>query len=717
MSGQNPAHAFDPDLIPSALTAVPQWVRWSPLTRNGSKKPTKVPFHPTTDAPASSTDPETWGTFEDALAHVGQHGTCGAGFVLTEHDPFVGVDFDHVLVDGRLDPVAAEIIEDLHSYSEVSPSGHGVRVIVRGQIPVDVKHKVDLGNGAILEFWDRKRFVTMTGNLLPGSTEEINDASEALCRIIDRYDLAPQRGRAGQGGTTPPACAVPLEERISRAQRYVARVPGAVEGEFGSTATFMLAQRVVRGFALPEPEALQVLEPWNKTCRPPWPDKDLERKVNEAAVKGRMPWACMVGGPLPQPEPAPALHAVPDDAAGHEPSWRDGLLWIQLAGGAKRLKPCVSNAALFLSDDPEWAGRIRSDTFGGFTSYVADGGPIDAPAGRWSDQHTLETWRWLETRRGLFVSLDVTHSAVKLAAARDPFNPLQDWLDSLVWDGIPRLDTWLEDLAGVPRTPYAMAVARKFLVSAVARAVRPGSKADHALLLEGAQGIGKSTLLATLFSPWFTDEISVLGSKDASMQMRGVWCVEIGELDSMHRSEISSVKAFMSRTVDRYRPSYGREIIEVPRTAVFTGSTNSTGYLKDDTGARRFWPVACSCIDLPAARACKEQLWAEALVAFRAGETWWLDLEEQVQAAISEQELRFDEDPWTEAVESAVSAWQPLTPMTSAAVLLKIGVEVPKQSRVDQMRVASILRRMGYAWKRTRRDGELLRVWSRRESE
>lgn len=695
---------LDPDTIPLALRETPNWVRWKLAARAGSKKPTKIPLHPTRDALASSTDPLTWGSFETCLANSSQHGACGVGYVLTADDPFVGVDFDHVIHNGRVDPVAAAIIEDLHSYSEVSPSGEGVRVIVRGRIPPETKHKADLGNGSVLEFWDSKRFITVTGDLLPGSLEDISDASEALARIIDRYALAPQRGREGAGGVVPPPCPVPIEQRLSRARSYVAKVPGAVDGNHGSVATFMLAQRVVRGFCLPESEAISVLEPWNKTCSPPWPADALARKVSEAATKGRMEWACMVGGPAPATGPRLVTETS-------QPSWMDSLIWTQLAGGGQKLKPCVTNAMLFLSAGPEWSGHIRSDTFSGTTVYVP--GPIDAPAGRWTDRHTLEAWRWLESNASLFVSLDVTHAAVKLAAARDEFNPLQDWLGDLVWDGVPRLDTWPEDLAGVDRTPYAMAVGRKFLLSAVVRAMRPGAKADHALLLEGTQGLGKSTLLEALFSPWFTDEISVLGSKDASMQLRGVWCVEIGELDSMHRSEISAVKAFISRTVDRYRPSYGREIIEAPRTAVFTGSTNSKNYLKDETGARRFWPMDCRSIDLPAARAIREQLWAEAVIAYHAGETWWLDLDEQVRAAEAEQEARFDDDPWTEPVDCALSTWNALSPMTSAAMLLRLGVEVPKQSKQDQMRVASILRRMGYAQKRSRSGGGLLRVWSR----
>ena len=120
----------DPDVIPESIRETPHWVRWASLSRKNSKKPTKVPFHPTLDSAASSTNPATWGTFKDALAGVGQDGTCGVGFVLSEDDPFIGVDFDHVLVDGRLDPVAAAIIEDLHSYSEISPSGTDRKSVV-----------------------------------------------------------------------------------------------------------------------------------------------------------------------------------------------------------------------------------------------------------------------------------------------------------------------------------------------------------------------------------------------------------------------------------------------------------------------------------------------------------------------------------------------------------------------------------------------------------
>jgi predicted P-loop ATPase len=131
------------------------------------------------------------------------------------------------------------------------------------------------------------------------------------------------------------------------------------------------------------------------------------------------------------------------------------------------------------------------------------------------------------------------------------------------------------------------------MISTVARIFEPGVKADCCLILEGEQGSGKSSALRTLAAPWFTDEIAELGSKDAALQSHGVWIIELAELDSMSRADVGRIKAFMSRSVDRFRPPYGKRLIESPRQCVFAGSVNHSDYLRDETGARRFWPVEC----------------------------------------------------------------------------------------------------------------------------
>src|SRR5581483_7104435 len=190
--------------------------------------------------------------------------------------------------------------------------------------------------------------------------------------------------------------------------------------------------------------------------------------------------------------------------------------------------------------------------------------------------------------------------AVQTAARDRPIHPVKAYLHALLWDGVQRVDTWLSAYLGAEDTEYARAVGSRWLISAVARIYRPGVKADCCLILEGPQGIKKSTALRTLAGEYFTDELADLGSKDAALQIRGVWIVEISELDSLARSEIASIKAFMSRTADRFRPPFGKRVVECPRQCVFAGTVNHTEYLRDETGARRFWPVLCGTIDIEA---------------------------------------------------------------------------------------------------------------------
>src|SRR6185312_14122467 len=228
--------------------------------------------------------------------------------------------------------------------------------------------------------------------------------------------------------------------------------------------------------------------------------------------------------------------------------------------------------------------------------------------------------------------------------------PIRSYLESLRWDGIERLDSWLCTYLGVEDTTYAWAVGARWLISAVARIYRPGVKADCCLILEGPQGTRKSTALKTLAGPYFTDELADLGSKDSALQTRGVWIIELSELDTLSRSEVGRIKAFMSRTTDRFRPPYGKRLIESPRQCVFAGTVNHSTYLRDDTGARRFWPVVCGCIDIEQLARDRDQLWAEAKARFDQGSVWWLDTAALTAVAAQEQAHRFESDPWQELV-------------------------------------------------------------------
>ena len=325
---------------------------------------------------------------------------------------------------------------------------------------------------------------------------------------------------------------------------------------------------------------------------------------------------------------------------------------------AGRLIPCYENVALFLENSPEWIGVLGYNEFtSGYFILKPPPSPVTAPAGSEIEDHfDTEALRWLERRR-LMVKPDLVRRVLDLIARRNSYHPVRDYLDSLPpWDGVPRIGTWLTDYCGVASSDsspnnYAMAVGEKFLISAVKRVIDPGAKCDSVLVLEGHQGIGKSTVPRILAGDdWFSDQLADMGSKDASLQLRGLWIVELSELDVLNRAELARAKAFLSQQTERFRLPYGRRVVQVPRQCVFIGTTNSDTWLKDETGGRRFWPVRCQTIDLDGLRRDRDQLWAEALHHYRAGATWWLDDAEMVREAAEEQRKRYQADVWQEQI-------------------------------------------------------------------
>jgi len=259
------------------------------------------------------------------------------------------------------------------------------------------------------------------------------------------------------------------------------------------------------------------------------------------------------------------------------------------------------------------------------------------------------TTDWLQ-HQGIGIAVTVAAAAVEAVAKDANFHPVRNYLRGLAWDGTQRVAGFAEKYLGAEATDYHRNVSRCMFIAAVARIMRPGCKHDHMPILEGAQDKGKSTAIDLLFTPWFTDDLAEFGSKDASMQVGAAWGIEVAELSAMTRSEIERVKAFITRKVDRFRPSYGRRVIEVPRQSVFVGSTNTLAYLKDETGGRRFWPIQCGVIDAEAIRRDRDQLWAEAVALFDAGTPWWLTDAAAVAEANEQQADRYQEDPWQQPI-------------------------------------------------------------------
>jgi predicted P-loop ATPase len=285
-------------------------------------------------------------------------------------------------------------------------------------------------------------------------------------------------------------------------------------------------------------------------------------------------------------------------------------------------------------------------------------------------------------------------------AFANPRNPIFEWATSLKWDGKTRIDTWLTYYAGVEDTPYSRLVGRRFLISAMARLLDPGCKVDSMLILEGPQGKGKSAMVRALAGDeWFSDQVGEVTNKDSSQLIQGIWIMEIPEMDKFNRAEANAVKDFLTRTFDRYRPPYGRNVVRRERRCVFFGTINpdGVGYLKDTTGNRRYWPVEVTTIDLAGLAADREQLWAEARGAFLQGERWWIEDDEEAAVVSGEQDARRDDDIW----EPKVMTWlkepeRALHPFfTSADVLWQaLSVSHKDQGQKEKIRVAKILHMM-----------------------
>jgi predicted P-loop ATPase len=314
------------------------------------------------------------------------------------------------------------------------------------------------------------------------------------------------------------------------------------------------------------------------------------------------------------------------------------------------------------------------------------------------------------------VGRDLIRNVIDLEARSHPFHPVRNHLEGLVWDGTPRLSRFLLDHCGAvadgedleeqkDSAAYVGAITRAFFISAVARILKPGCKADCMLILEGPQGALKSALLRMLAlqDEWFTDSLPHdLTSKDARAHLAGHWLVEMGEIAQFRRSEIEMVKSYLSCQIDKYRPSYGRSDISVPRQCVFVGTTNAATYLHDPTGNRRFWPVKIGTIQLDKIGTVIDQLWAEAVAAYRAEEAWWLSAKLERLAA-REQQSRVEHDPWYEQIAEFVdSRVTDNTKFTTADILDSLDVKRDRRERVHEMRVGNVLRELGCERRRVR---------------
>lgn len=400
----------------------------------------------------------------------------------------------------------------------------------------------------------------------------------------------------------------------------------------------------------------------------------------------------------------------PDDDWDHTtPEPPADVLDASLARTKKgEVAPIASNIAILICQAPdEWSLRYdefrdiviveAAPTVGGLPSRLGDLDDYLVTVCRhWLCEHKIEAGAE-ETLRGM------VH-----AAKQSGFDPLKAYLRCLQWDGVRRIDSWLQSYLGAADEPVIRAMGRMWLISAVARGLDAGCKVDHMLVLIGAQGDRKTSALETLCpdARWFQPEIPDLKDKDAMQLLRGIWIACMDEMASMRKADVLEIaKNYITRRADRYRASYGRMPVNVPRRCVFAGTSNPKQILTDPTGNRRFWCVEVGRVDLDGIKRDRDQLWAEAVTEYQEGRQWWPDHE--TASSIRNRNVEYTaHDEWQKRIEEICESNEFVT---IGFALGDLGIATKDWTQADQNRVAKILTSIGRV--RSKRTINGVRVW------
>jgi predicted P-loop ATPase len=344
------------------------------------------------------------------------------------------------------------------------------------------------------------------------------------------------------------------------------------------------------------------------------------------------------------------------DSPDPDGDWMQGLEFNQRG----EVTSTLANLRLIFDFDPNLQ-CIGTDTF--LRRKLVRGAlPWDdrTETREWTDDDDTGAAWYMETAYRI-KDLRRIKMAADMAISSKRTDVLQEYLEGLVWDGVPRVDTLLERYFKADATPYVRAVCRKTLVAAVARAMEPGVKFDNVMTLIGAQGTAKSMFAAILGGDWYSDTLQTFSGKEAAEELRGTWIMEIPEVDRFFtKTDVAQVKQFITRTDDIFREAYARHTTSHPRRCVFIATTNVDDFLQDITGNRRWWVVQCHTSaqdrgeDMASLRRDRDQIWAEAMAMWRTGEPLALG-PELYQDAVEAQTNALEEDPWRGDIEEFVS--------------------------------------------------------------
>lgn len=634
-----------------------------------------------------STDQTGWLGLAESLEAREKYEGDGVGVLMLGTDGIVGFDLDGVLDEhGGVIGSARELVALLqfccNSYIEVSPSGRGLRAFVLGKKPAGIKkddndkdkekvlykgkHSVEIYDGA------SERYLTVTGKpwgavgfrAITEDQDCIGKFHREAGFMADAKVESKVKQSAGDDTDPDPDtdCEQHSDEEILKLLKTrnkrgkITRLWAGNLSDYGgdnSSADLALCNEIA--YYTKDPEQInRIFKQSQLGKREKWKRRDYRESTITKAIescKGHY-WCDITGGDLRK------------KADSHLIDGQEGLEGLQMANKGQTLATTLANVTDTLLRDRRTAGLLYFNEFSGRIELVRSLRDALGEASDWvgplRDRETGALRVWLSRAWGLNPRADEFEIALMQVAAKVSWNPLTEALDDLQWDGKPRIDRWLVDYLGTEDAgiaDYVRDAGRCWLIGAVARAYRPGCKMDTLLVLEGAQGAGKSqaarSLAEAILPSAFAENIpSITGEAiEARRSVRGRWVVELGELAATRKADAEDLKAFLSAQTDNVRMPYGRAFEDVPRSCVFIASTNESGWLRDATGGRRFWPVRVGRINLAALRQDAKQLWAEAVVRFRAGDAWHLTNLAALEQAGAEQFERLPRSSWGDAVE------------------------------------------------------------------
>lgn len=602
-------------------------------------------------------DPSTWSPF-DKVKDQPTTKQGGIGWVFTEGNDIGGIDLDACrnIETGELTKWALAIVKTFKSYTEISPSGTGVKIWASG-CPPKISPNVVLmtgpdmnGKKPAIEAYTVNRYFAVTGNLFPDSPMEVRNAPEAWLKLVQfiRDNSAPGSGQPSQG-------AAPI---------------GPTQGA-GRNSTLTSLAGTMRKRGMDYDTILIALRSENdKRFTPPLPEAELI-----AIAKSVCRYSPQTDGFI---------------RSGKGDILKDSQENLQTA--FKKMELGLSYnifADKLIITEKDKAPQILNDPF------------------------INRLWLEIDAVFHFRPTIDFFVRTLTNECHRNPFHPVRQYLDALKWDGTPRIHNWLTTYAKAADNDYTKAVGKIVLVAAVRRIRKPGCKFDEMLILESPQGLNKSSFLNTLAveDDWFTDDLPLTSeSKEVIEKTAGKWIIEAAELSGMKKGDVETLKSFLSRKTETARLSYERVTTERARHFIVVGTTNAQYYLKDTTGNRRFWPVRVEGFDMDQLEKDRDQLWAEASQREKDGESIRLDPSLYGMAGIAQGKRQVD-DPWEHVIEDVVGEMNGKLSTEDIWQLLK--VDVNRRTQNENGRLGEVMRTLGFERKKARINGKIQWTYQR----